>query len=226
MSDTYLEEHIAKMHQIFHQHSNAEVARQMKSYMKEHFDYFGIKTGPRRLLTKEHNGTLDMPAASLLRFVQICLSYPEREMHHYGLDTVATYKKHFTTDTLQIVEYFTEHSAWWDTVDMSNSYINYPIFIKNTLLLEKKAIEWSEDQNMWKRRLSIIAQLKFQLATNTALLEKVIFANLNSREFFINKAIGWALREYGAYNAPWVLDFVARTPLQTLSKREAIRKLV
>jgi len=218
--------HIGNMYNIFDAHRNTIDADKMTAYMLHKFPHFGIKAKPRRELSKVHNKDFQLDEEEFLAFAKICFKYPEREMHHYCLDTLHRFKNNFTIDTLKVSEYLITHNSWWDTVDTTNTLISSPIFRKNKELHYITTTRWKDDTNMWLRRSAIISQLKFRLDTNTELLKSVIEANLGSGEFFINKAIGWALREYGDYNPEWVLDYVKRTELEPLSKREALRKII
>lgn len=213
------------MHTIFKAFENKQDAQAMQAYMKNLFPFFGIKAGPRRDLEKEHNKDFKLDRNHFLKFVKICFSYPEREMHHYALDSIHAHKKLFHQDTIAISEYIITHNSWWDTVDTSYSFIHHFLFSKDKALLQQKTDEWMKDENMWLRRSAIISQLKFKSKTDTAILKKVIEANLGSKEFFINKAIGWALREYAKTNPQWVKDFVHETDLSKLSRREALKHL-
>ena len=87
--------------------------------------------------------------------------------------------------------------------------------------------EWSLDQDFWMRRLAIEHQLGFKEKTNTDILSLFILRNTGSQEFFINKAIGWALRGYSKYNKVWVKDFISNhyDELSTLSIREGSKYL-
>ncbi len=221
-----MKSHIGQMYNIFDAHRDEEAAQKMTAYMQDRFPHFGIKAKSRRALSKVHDKTLLLEESDFIEFAKICFAYPEREMHHYCLDALHSFKKKFTADTVKISEYLITHNSWWDTVDTTNTLISLPLFKRNFSLLEKTALKWKDHENMWLRRSALISQLKFRLSTNTELLEAVIQANLGSDEFFINKAIGWALREYGDYNPKWVLDFVKRTNLEPLSYKEAIRKII
>lgn len=119
------------------------------------------------------------------------------------------------------------HGAWWDIVDeVAGNRIGvllkrYPAKITPTLLT------WSQDSDMWLRRTSIIAQLAMREQTDTELLSAAIEPNLGDKEFFIRKAIGWALRQYARHDPEWVRDYVAahEGELSGLSKREALKHL-
>lgn len=218
--------HIGNMYNIFDAKRDEVYAQKMTSYMLNKFPHFGIKAKPRRELSKAHDKHLDLEEKDFLIFAKICFAYPEREMHHYCLDALHKFKKKFTAETLKVSEYLITNNSWWDIVDTTNTLISLPIFKQNKDLHISTAMQWKDADNMWLRRSAIISQLKFRHETNTDLLTACIQANLGSDEFFINKAIGWSLREYGAYNPKWVLNFVKKTQLKPLSYREAVRKLI
>lgn len=87
--------------------------------------------------------------------------------------------------------------------------------------------KWSVDENIWIRRVSLLHQLSLKEKTNTKLLKEVILNNLDEEEFFIRKAIGWALREYAKTDEQWVIDFVDmyEEQLSSLSVREALKNI-
>jgi 3-methyladenine DNA glycosylase AlkD len=110
--------------------------------------------------------------------------------------------------------------SWWDTVDgldriAGRIALSFPA-------VNKTLLEWSRADNIWLRRVAIDHQLDRKGQTDTALLEKIILNNLGQEEFFINKAIGWSLREYSKTNPRWVRDFLDRhrSSLSPLSMQE------
>ena len=115
------------------------------------------------------------------------------------------------------------HKSWWDTVDfiavklMGAYFITYPD--------QKKVCisKWLKSNNIWLQRSALLFQLKYKSAIDTQLLSSSINYLLGSKEFFINKAIGWILREYSRTNPIWVMAFVDKTALSNLSKKEALR---
>ena len=98
--------------------------------------------------------------------------------------------------------------SWWDTVDVLDRIIGSLIYRDETL--KKEILKWSVDDNIWLRRVAIDHQLLRKEKTDTDLLEKILVNNLNHTEFFINKAIGWALRDYSKTNPQWVKDFIEK----------------
>jgi 3-methyladenine DNA glycosylase AlkD len=218
--------HIGGIYNLFDAHRNDVDAQKMTAYMRNKFPHFGIKAKPRRELTKNHNKGFELAEADFLDFAEICFEYPEREIHHYCLDTLHGFRKNFTPQTIKLSEFLITHNSWWDTVDSVNTLISLPIFRVDKSVKEQAVKRWKTAENMWLRRSAIISQLKFRKETDKELLADVIKANLGSEEFFINKAIGWALREYGHYNPEWVLRFANSVKLEPLSYREAVRKLI
>jgi len=111
---------------------------------------------------------------------------------------------------------------WWDSIDSIVPVVGF-LCKKYPALIEKFIMPWSEGSEKWLIRISIIFQLKYKKDTNLELLSKVILQNNGTKEFFINKAIGWALREYSKTDSEWVTNFVNTNQLSNLSKREALK---
>lgn len=137
------------------------------------------------------------------------------------------YAKALTPTSMGLVKQIVREGAWWDLVDavvkvQERMFSAFPA--EATALMR----EWARDPDMWVRRYAIISQLHRKAETDTELLAECIEANAGDREFFIAKAIGWALRDYARHNPEWVRDFVAAhsEELQPLSKREALKHLI
>ena len=96
-------------------------------------------------------------------------------------------------------------------------------FITYTGQKDEYVRKWLKSNNIWLQRSALLFQLKYKKDLNTELLNSTIKSLLDSKEFFINKAIGWVLREYSRTNPKWVIEFVSKTDLNTLSKKEALR---
>ena len=119
--------------------------------------------------------------------------------------------------------------AWWDLVDDLATHHVAPVLQANPTLARTTVRGWATDDDMWLRRTAILSQLPAKMATDTELLTHCLTVNLpGSRfgsEFFIRKAIGWALREHAKTDPPWVREFVAAHDLSPLSHREALKHL-
>jgi len=114
--------------------------------------------------------------------------------------------------------------AWWDHVDEVAHRIG-DLCMAHPAAMAPVLRTWSRDPSMWLRRLAILGQLRRRDQVDLALLADVIEANLDDQEFFVRKAIGWALRDVARHHPAWVRRFVETHPLSALSRREALKHL-
>ncbi|MHB9295719.1 hypothetical protein PilKf_01467 [Pillotina sp. SPG140] len=204
----------------FESHADAAQAVKMSAYMRNQFVYVGIPTPLRRTLAKEFLASAKKKSAIDWDVITVCWG-KEREFQYTALDYLSLKKPLLTPDDVPRLKELALDKPWWDTVDGLDRIIG-SIALKfpevNTVLLE-----WSVADNVWLRRIAIDHQLGRKDKTDTALLEQIIKNNFGQTEFFINKAIGWSLREYSKINPDWVRGFIARykNELAPLSIREA-----
>jgi 3-methyladenine DNA glycosylase AlkD len=135
------------------------------------------------------------------------------------------HKKLWTRDTIKLIEYCIVHKSWWDTVDYLNSYGSGMYFKKFPELKEALTSGWNRSGNIWLNRSSLLFQLKYKTETDTELLGRYIKRLSSSKEFFIQKAIGWVLREYSKTDAAWVRRFIRENKLAALSVKEGSKYL-
>ena len=117
------------------------------------------------------------------------------------------------------------NKPWWDTIDFLSPKILGKYFKLFPDEIEKNTQKWILSNNIWLQRSSILFQLKYKEILNTDLLTRIILPLSNTNEFFVNKAIGWVLREYGKTNKDWVFYFVKKNKLSNLSSREALKHI-
>jgi 3-methyladenine DNA glycosylase AlkD len=199
----------------------------MEAYMKNHFQFMGI-TSPAR---KEVLKTFSLESAELRGFTSaewkalfyLLWEQPEREFQYCALDLFPRALKTFSSDELPFFTHLISTKSWWDTVDMlAGSHLG--TFLKtHPSIFESTISEYAASENMWINRSAIICQLKYGKNTQTDWLEFSILPHLHSKEFFHQKAIGWALRQYAKHDSAWVFDFVNKYPLKPLSRREALK---
>lgn len=204
--------------------ANPEDAIHMKAYMKDQFEFLGVKTPVRRKLSKvffKKNSSLAID----WKFIHQAWDNPYREMQYVVLDYLQLKQKALTPSDLPKIKKLAQTKPWWDTIDFlcrSVGYIclHYPE-------TKKFVLEWSRDEDFWLRRLAIEHQLLQKEETDVQLLEQILINNLNQTEFFINKAIGWALRDYSKTNPDWVLEFIEKykDKLSKLSIKEGSKYL-
>lgn len=138
--------------------------------------------------------------------------------------TLPRYGKLLTMKAVPLIKQLVMEGAWWDLVDAT---VKAQEFLHKKFPEESAALmrRWATDPNMWVRRYAIISQLHRKDELDQELLTDCILPNIDDREFFITKAIGWALRDYAHANPTWVRQFVAEHELQPLSRREALKHL-
>ncbi|AEF25754.1 DNA alkylation repair protein [Streptococcus parauberis] len=203
----------------FEEQANAEQASRMAAYMKNHFPFYGVQTPIRRTLYKDiiiadkKNGKIDWDLLNLV------WSQEKRELHYFVCDYLKGLHKFLSYDDVPLILTFAKSNQWWDTIDHFDRILGniYDDRIPSLML------ELSQSEDFWLRRIAIDHQLGRKDKTDTALLEEIITNNFGSKEFFINKAIGWSLRDYSKVNPDWVRDFVItyQEDLAPLSFREA-----
>ena len=183
-------------------------AQQMSAYMRDQFAFLGVPTPLRKTICKEYFKEAKKLKTVDWEFVNACWENPYRELQYAAVDYLTIKIKLLTPSDITKLKKLIVTKSWWDTVDgldmiVGEIAIKYPE-ANETLLL------WSKDENIWLRRIVIDHQLSRKEKTDTKLLETVIVNNLGSSEFFIDKAIGWSLREYSKTNPKWVKDFIEK----------------
>jgi 3-methyladenine DNA glycosylase AlkD len=182
-----------------------EYAARMASYMRNQFPFLGIKAGSRREACKTYFVKAKKEKIVDFDFVDKCFAKEEREFHLAAVDYLSAIKELLGPDDLPKLKRIILTRSWWDTVDGLVKVVGSVVF-RNP---EMKAVmlEWSLDDSIWVRRIAILHQ-GFKDKTDRLLLAAIIENNMNQKEFFINKAIGWSLREYSKTNSEWVRGFI------------------
>lgn len=210
-----------ELYRLLKKHQNPDRASQMKAYMRNQFEFLGISAADRRKLMQPFFQSVRSEQTIRWNFVQNCWRSPYREYQYIVIDYLNKKKTLLKPDDLPALKELALKKSWWDTIDALDKLIGhlalrYPE-MNDTLL------EWSTAENMWLRRIAINHQRHRKEQTDTDLLEQILAANLDQTEFFINKAIGWSLRDYSKTNPEWVKSFIERygKRMAPLSIREA-----
>ncbi len=222
------QEYIDELTKEFKLNSNENIAAGQKAYMKDNFLFFGLKSERRRELQKPFLAKAFLPSKSeAFTIIKLLWSKPEREYQLFGQELAFKYVKSFEVEDIDVIEFMIANKSWWDTVDfiavkLVGAYLKQFPSERNRI-----TAKWQKSGNMWLQRSAILFQLKYKTELDAELLSIIIKSNLGSKEFFINKAIGWILREYTRTNPQWVISFVEENEdaLSGLSKREALRLL-
>ena len=219
--------YVANLKTLFEQHADPSQAAPMKKYLRGQFEYLGIKTPQSVALQKVFFAEFGLPEITELdEILRDLWALPHREFQYVAVGLLGGLEKQLPADFIDTIEYLIVTKSWWDTVD-SIAAVTVGAHFKRYPAVKKKALaKWRKSKNMWLRRTTILFQLGYKKETDFDLLCEIIEENLGSDEFFINKAIGWALRQYAYTDPKAVKKFVNTTKeLHPLSRREAVKHL-
>ncbi|MBN1251103.1 MAG: DNA alkylation repair protein [Bacteroidales bacterium] len=197
----------------------------MSKYMKNKFDFCGIKSPLRKEIDKSFFKDYGFPESeNIEEIISNLWQQPEREFQYFAIQLLEKeIKIKVDENRINLYKKLIISKSWWDTVDAISSLLVGKFFTYYPDLIENEMQKWNKSENMWLNRSSIIFQLKYKQQTNIELLSKFIKKHLNSKEFFIQKAIGWALREYSKTNPDFVVKFVNDNKLAPLCHKEALK---
>ena len=197
----------------------------MEGYMRNKFSFLGIQAKERRGISREYLKIGRREKAINWEFVELCWANKYREIQYIALDYLKSMEKYLEESDIERIEKLIREKSWWDSVDNLAGLVGY--MVVEYPGLKEKMREWSKSDNIWLNRMSIIYQLRLKEDTDLELLSEFIDRNIGTDEFFINKAIGWALREYSKTDSEWVREFLEerKEKLSNLSKREASKYL-
>lgn len=213
---------------VFQEHRNPENAIAMENYMKNHFSFFGIKTENRRMIFKaiwkQNQQEVSENARNIAKELY---SKSQRELHYCAIEILMKeLKKKYQKEDISLIEFLITTNSWWDSVDVIAKYLLGEYLMQYPDETEKVIQKFSDSENMWLNRSAILFQLAYKQKTNTDLLFALCQKHSDSNEFFIRKAIGWALREYAKTNPSAVKRFVETNKLKPLSEKEALKNMV
>jgi 3-methyladenine DNA glycosylase AlkD len=218
---------ILALEKAFVANQNPENAFAMAKYMKNNFTFFGIKTEKRRRIFKEIWKENKEEVSANAREIALDLySKPEREFQYCAIEIlIKELKGNYKKDDIQLIEKLILNNSWWDSVDTIAKYILGEYLLEFPLETKNVIERFSRSENMWLSRSAILFQLGYKQKTSADLLFSECLKHSHSKEFFIQKAIGWALREYAKSNPKDVQEFVKTNTLKPLSKKEALKNM-
>lgn len=207
-------------------HQDPKKAVNMAKYLKGHFECYGIKSPVRREIQRKWFSELKKVDFDRWDIVYSLWDKPQREYHYVAIDYIRKMPREgFGKDDYKKLEELITTHSWWDSVDglASNSVGAYFKQFPNQIdsVIEK----WRHSNNMWLNRTCLIFQLKYKDEVDFELLKDLILQYQHVKEFFIQKAIGWSLRQYSKYNPEAVREFITNLELSTVAKREAVKYL-
>lgn len=218
-------EKIERISALFEANKDAQQASSMSRYMRDQFPFYGIPAPLRRKLYRPFLREEKKGRQIYWAFLDACMAAECREFQYLVYDYLLALNDFVVFADMPKLKRYAQTKPWWDTIDFLDQVIG------NLSLRDERAKavmrEWAHADDIWLRRIAIDHQLGHKEKTDTALLEEIIAANLGSDEFFINKAIGWSLRDYARHDPDWVRAFLRRYSgqMSALSIREASRHL-
>lgn len=210
--------------QSFYDYGNQEKAKPMSAYMKGNFPFLGIQKPQRAELEKEFFKLAKKQNMVNWDLIFMLWDLPEREFQYLAIDYLLALKYSLQKSDLDPIKFLIINKSWWDSVDSLANIVGL-LCAKYPELVLSHILSWAESDNIWLVRIAVLFQLKYKVTTDTELLNLIININNNSKEFFVTKAIGWALREYSKTNKEWVKSFIEGNTLQPLSVCEASKYL-
>ena len=224
-------EFITELRQALEEAGDPARAEQQRAYLKSEMAMYGVGVPETRRLAQRiaaAHGDLWTEAATweaaLRRLWDEATHREERNAALAVIRAKLSASHAGRMESLALYEHFLRMGQWWDLVDETSHAVG--LVVRQHPAAAARMRVWATDLDMWVRRSAIICQLQHKADTDLDLLTAIIEANQEDSEFFIRKAIGWALRDYARTDSDWVRAFVqAHANLSPLSRREALKHL-
>lgn len=211
----------------FSRKANPVLAEQMAAYMKNRFVFLGIRSTERMAILKPW--LHELKGVSIEEKFQLILELwelNEREYQMAALEIINRIKvKEWKREYIAQLEYLITTKSWWDSVDLLASSALGRYFQAFPDKRDETIQKWSDTSNIWLHRSTLIFQLKYKNEVDFELLVELIKKYQHNNEFFIQKAIGWSLRQYSKYNPEAVIDVLPTLSVSNLAIREASKYL-
>ena len=200
---------------------NELLAESMSKYMQDKFRFLGVRGATRTEIYKKYFPDARKTKTIDWDFVENCWNKEEREFQYVVVYYLKAMQKFLKREDISRLKYLIVTKSWWDTVDLLAKVVGSLIIRIEGY--DQIMLEWSKDSNIWLKRVAILYQLSLKDKVDKQVLDEILVNNLGDSEFFINKAIGWALRDYSKYNPEWVREFIKKNKenMANLSIREA-----
>lgn len=217
---------VDSIRQALRESADPTIAPGQQAYMKSSMPFLGVKVPQARRIARQaargRKDAAELRAAAL----ELWRGATHREERYAATEIMGLRPLRGRLDMLDVHEEMIRTGAWWDHVDEVSHRLAETLDARPEELTPV-LVAWARDEEFWVRRASIISQLGRRGDTDVALLVSAIQPNIADTEFFIRKAIGWALREYAKTDPEWVRTFVAahEGELSGLSRREAMKHL-
>ena len=215
---------IEKVNSAFIDNAIDADAIQMEKYMRNQFKFFGLKSPLRKELQRNIIKEFGYPSIKDIEYIVLNFwNSDERELQYFAMELLQKNIKKLDANIIDFLENLIQKKSWWDTIDFIAPNLVGKLFINDKNLQNKYITKWINSDNFWLKRSAIISQLRYKEQTDFNLLKELIFITKDDDEFFIRKAIGWALREHSKRFPQEVKQFIKSTDLKPLSTREGLK---
>ncbi|MEZ4942713.1 MAG: DNA alkylation repair protein [Saprospiraceae bacterium] len=209
----------------FRAHGKPDVAQGQIAYMRHQFDYFGLKMPAWTALTREIHQARGLPdGPDLIELARLCFQDDQREMQYFAIETVQKMLKKQPAAFIEFLEEMILEKSWWDSVDWIAKLVGMH-FQRYPELTKPVTERWMASGELWLQRVCLIFQLRYKEKTDAGLLFDYIRQVARSKEFFLQKGAGWALRQYSKTHPEAVRRFLASTEVSPLTRREGAKYL-
>ncbi|MBK8920445.1 MAG: DNA alkylation repair protein [Saprospirales bacterium] len=213
-------EYYRRIRDTFGANGDPTVAQGQMAYMRHQFAYFGLKMPAWTVLTKALHHAEGLPdGAALQELARLCFDDEHREMQYFALQTVEKMLKKQPPEFIGFLEELILTKSWWDTVDWIAKLVGLH-FRRYPDLIRPVTGRWMASGELWLQRVCLIFQLNYKDETDADLLFDYVRRVAGSKEFFLQKGAGWALRQYSKTDPEAVRRFLAETQVAPLTRRE------
>jgi len=215
---------LLRIRQELEKAANPGIAPAMSRYMRDQFPFLGVPTPVRRAATRRVLGRMAAPDAGVIaRWSRRLWAEPEREFQYVACDLLARWNRALDHRFLaETVEALIISKSWWDSVDALRPTVM--AVVQREPGAVNQMYKWIESENIWLVRSALMHQLTLRGGADQRRLFELCARHAKDTEFFVAKAVGWALRDYSYSDPKAVLSFVARHPeLSPLARREALK---
>lgn len=226
MSSCSIDPYWLPLRESFSAAADLHIAAGASAYMKNKSVFFGIPSPNRRKLLGQFIAQYGLPEIiEVHEVVMNAWKQPEREFQYAAMETLYKMKKQLNGFHISLFSEMITTKSWWDTVDYISPNLLGEVIARFPELKTPTINDFMASNNIWLQRACLLFQLRYREKTDECLLFDLARTLSGEKEFFIRKAIGWALRQYAKTNPESVGRFVSVTPLSGLSRREALKHI-
>ncbi|MDA3944958.1 MAG: DNA alkylation repair protein [Bacteroidetes bacterium] len=211
---------------LYEAQANPQIAAGAEKYMRNQYPFYGIPAPVRAEIFKTFIKSQGLPDWEKLEEISLnAWQLPQREMQYAAMNVLDRSINKMPPEAVNLLEKLIVQKSWWDTIDFIAPNLIGSLFKRYPEIRDETISRWMHSGNFWLQRSCLLFQLKYKQDTNEKLLFELCEKLSDEKEFFIRKAIGWALRQYARTAPEQVRYFVEKTDLQPLSRKEALKHL-